>query len=151
MSCSIYFNQKGAKEMKLVAHFQYRENYGAHNWNGEGECPQHWKYKGGDTVILRTFSTQDAVSVAIANNFTQLVKDIIAERELEWRNEASEQYLLDWEIIEDDEFTVVWDDPKDVLGNRVSEMIFDRDDLDYQGSICDVNNRSGYYFIKKEQ
>lgn len=26
--------------------FYYRENYGAHDWDGEGECPQHWKNKG---------------------------------------------------------------------------------------------------------
>lgn len=25
---------------------QYLENYGSHDWNGEGECPQYWKAKG---------------------------------------------------------------------------------------------------------
>lgn len=25
---------------------QYSENYGAHDWNGEGACPQYWKLKG---------------------------------------------------------------------------------------------------------
>ena len=24
----------------------YMENYGAHDWDGQGECPQHWKCKG---------------------------------------------------------------------------------------------------------
>ena len=28
---------------------QYRENYGAHDWDGTGECPQYWKNKGGET------------------------------------------------------------------------------------------------------
>lgn len=38
--------------MKLVINTQHRENYGAHDWNGEGECPQYWKYKGGDTYVI---------------------------------------------------------------------------------------------------
>lgn len=25
---------------------QYMENYGAHDWDGEGECPHYWKAKG---------------------------------------------------------------------------------------------------------
>ena len=33
--------------MLLVIQTQDRENYGAHDWDGEGDCPQHWKFKGG--------------------------------------------------------------------------------------------------------
>jgi hypothetical protein len=29
---------------------QYKENYGAHDWDGEGECPQYWKNKGGSSI-----------------------------------------------------------------------------------------------------
>jgi hypothetical protein len=32
---------------------QYDENYGAHDWNGEGECPQYWKNKGEQIFTLR--------------------------------------------------------------------------------------------------
>ena len=38
--------------MKLVIQTQFRENYGAHDWDGKGECPQYWKFKGGDTYIV---------------------------------------------------------------------------------------------------
>ena len=38
--------------MKYVIQTQYRENYGAHDWDGEGKCPQYWKFKGGDTYIF---------------------------------------------------------------------------------------------------
>ena len=31
----------------LVIQTQVYENYGAHAWEGEGECPQYWKAKGG--------------------------------------------------------------------------------------------------------
>ena len=33
--------------MMIVIRTQYHENYGAHDWDGEGECPQYWKAKGG--------------------------------------------------------------------------------------------------------
>ena len=32
---------------------QYEENYGAHDWNGEGQCPQYWKNKGSQVFTLR--------------------------------------------------------------------------------------------------
>jgi len=33
--------------MMFVIRTQFMENYGAHDWDGQGECPQRWKYKGG--------------------------------------------------------------------------------------------------------
>jgi hypothetical protein len=36
----------------IYATGQYRENYGAHDWNGEGECPQYWKSKGSASMLL---------------------------------------------------------------------------------------------------
>ena len=38
--------------MKLVIHTQIKENYGAHDWDGKGECPQGWKFKGGNTYVV---------------------------------------------------------------------------------------------------
>jgi hypothetical protein len=35
-----------------IASFQVWENYGAHDWSGEGPCPQHWKAKGRHEVIM---------------------------------------------------------------------------------------------------
>jgi len=29
--------------MKLVITTQVYENYGVHDWDGRGECPQYWK------------------------------------------------------------------------------------------------------------
>lgn len=36
----------------LVVDTQYMENYGAHGWDGIGECPQHWKMKGGSSFKI---------------------------------------------------------------------------------------------------
>ena len=38
--------------LRLVIETQCRENYGAHDWDGQGTCPQYWKYKGGSTYVL---------------------------------------------------------------------------------------------------
>jgi hypothetical protein len=31
---------------------QNKENYGAHDWDGKGECPQRWKFKGGSCIKI---------------------------------------------------------------------------------------------------
>jgi len=32
---------------------QYQENYGAHDWDGTGKCPQGWKSKGGHVFQIK--------------------------------------------------------------------------------------------------
>lgn len=46
----------------VVIATQYRENYGAHDWDGRGECPQHWKSKGGDTYFINASAADIADS-----------------------------------------------------------------------------------------
>ena len=38
--------------MKIVVQTQCSENYGAHDWDGQGQCPQNWKMKGGNTYFV---------------------------------------------------------------------------------------------------
>ena len=38
---------------------QVRENYGAHDWDGEGEAPQYWKNKGGSVYIFEGVLTSE--------------------------------------------------------------------------------------------
>ena len=35
-------------KFNIIVSTQISENYGAHDWNGRGECPQYWKQKGGE-------------------------------------------------------------------------------------------------------
>jgi hypothetical protein len=37
---------------RVIVATQYYENYGAHDWDGQGECPQYWKAKGGSDFIV---------------------------------------------------------------------------------------------------
>jgi hypothetical protein len=46
--------------MKLVIATQYEENYGAHDWDGVGECPQYWKMKGGSTFVVENLTAEQA-------------------------------------------------------------------------------------------
>lgn len=79
--------------MQIIITTQYRENYGAHSWNGEGECPQYWKNKGGDYYIL--------TDVEVTDNFEELVQVAITQHQLSYASDYSEQFVLDWEITED--------------------------------------------------
>ena len=38
--------------MKAVFYKTTRENYGAHDWDGTGECPQYWKTKCGLSTVI---------------------------------------------------------------------------------------------------
>ncbi len=76
--------------MMLVIRTQYMENYGAHDWDGTGECPQYWKMKGGSeykiTDVPLNIDYQEVVSMA------NVEKD----------NEYCREYILDWSMEADD-------------------------------------------------
>jgi hypothetical protein len=58
--------------MATIVSTQYRENYGAHSWDGEGECPQHWKSKGGNTYLVFNASADEIESViGHSNDYTE--------------------------------------------------------------------------------
>ena len=76
--------------MMLVIRTQFMENYGAHDWDGTGECPQYWKMKGGSeykiTDVPLNIDYQEVVSMA------NVEKD----------NEYCREYILDWSMEADD-------------------------------------------------
>jgi len=90
--------------MKVVIHTQFRENYGAHDWDGKGECPQYWKFKGGSTYVVEA-SLEQAMS---GQFFTDVAKCI------EYSSDYSEEYIIGESLVDDIDFdasTVVedWD------------------------------------------
>ena len=76
--------------MMLVIRTQFMENYGAHDWDGIGECPQYWKMKGGSeykvTNVPLNIDYQEVVSMA----------------NVETDNIGCREYILDWSIEADD-------------------------------------------------
>ena len=80
--------------MKLVIHTQFKENYGAHDWDGKGECPQYWKFKGGSTYVVEC-SLEQAMS---GQFFTDVAKCI------EYKNDYSEEYIVGENLVDDIDF-----------------------------------------------
>lgn len=87
--------------MKLVINTQYKENYGAHDWDGVGECPQYWKFKGGSTYVVENITSSVLFTgSASANALYEIVDKIKAS--ICSADEYSEEYILDWEMANDD-------------------------------------------------
>ena len=92
---------------KLLITTQYHENYGAHDWDGQGECPQYWKPKGGSDYVVLNIDVNRAEDIAVA-----------ATKQLNVSNEYFRQYVLGWEVVADDFLTE-----------------YERDQLEYEGRI----------------
>jgi hypothetical protein len=98
--------------MKLYITAQFMENYGAHGWDGVGECPQYWKAKGGEDYFYNLGHcgiSPEALAALVA---------AIRPR-IEWNEEGSRQYMVSYEVVADDYMTE-----------------FERSQLEYDGHIA---------------
>ena len=76
----------------LVIQTQYRENYAAHNEDYKhGIDEPYWKFKGGSTYFVTNLTSKQINKIA-QKGIPALTKLI------EYSGEASEEYILDWEI-----------------------------------------------------
>lgn len=98
--------------MKLHITCQYMENYGAHDWDGEGECPQRWKFKGGEDYFYM-LGDAGRSEEALAELVTAL------RNQVEWNDIGSRQYIVGYGIVADDFITE-----------------FERSQLEYDGRIA---------------
>ena len=84
--------------MILVIDTQYMENYGAHDWDGEGACPQYWKFKGGSSYrvvgVPKGFDLEQAVGIVSPEIVTS--NDYCRELILGYRLEADD-WMSDFE------------------------------------------------------
>ena len=95
--------------MKLLVTTQVYENYGAHDWDGTGECPQYWKAKGGNDYVIKNFKGgSEQATVAVMSVWDRV----------ECANEAFRETILGWSIVADDYLTE-----------------FEKSQLEYEGKI----------------
>ena len=87
--------------MQLFIHTQVRENYGAHDWDGVGDCPQYWKSKGGNTYKVQS-------SLVAAGLLTELVMAVRSRIESE--SDYMTEEIIDWEVAADDALTGIEQD-----------------------------------------
>jgi hypothetical protein len=107
--------------MKLVIHTQHYENYGAHDWDGEGECPQRWKAKGGEEYMVCNIPTNIPVDTIVG----------FVRSEVEFRNMGFESTIIGYEV-EADEYL----------------SAFERSQLEYEGHIQYPETRVEYGDLK---
>jgi hypothetical protein len=92
--------------MKLLITTQVYENYGAHDWDGVGECPQYWKAKGGNDYVVKRFKGDVTAAVMVLRS------------QIEEDNEGYRESIIDFRLVKDDYLTE-----------------FEQSQLDYEGKI----------------
>jgi hypothetical protein len=78
--------------MMLVIDTQYMENYGAHDWDGKGECPQYWKAKGGSEFKVTGIPRNVDVDHVL----------FMLGQEVQWSDNGSTSNVIGTHIEEDD-------------------------------------------------
>jgi hypothetical protein len=95
--------------MQLIIETQYRENYGAHDWDGKGECPQYWKNKGGYFYVVTGVYAEDCEA------FPEILERAAKHFNLDVSSEYSQEFILDWEVTDDGVKTWdEWETPKEI-------------------------------------
>jgi hypothetical protein len=87
--------------MKLVIRTQFKENYGAHDWDGTGECPQYWKFKGGSEYIIDDIDHHVKPSDEFLHKKLEMIIDGLRYR-VENKDNYSEEYILNWSVEDND-------------------------------------------------
>ena len=92
---------------KLLITTQVYENYGAHDWDGTGECPSYWKAKGGCDYVVKKI------------NVNKVTETVMALRgQIEQDNDAFRETIINFEVVANDYLTE-----------------FEKDQLEYEGKI----------------
>jgi hypothetical protein len=86
---------------RLIVHTQVHENYGAHDWDGTGECPQYWKAKGGSDYLVAELSVEDAMK---GPQHIQALVNAALPR-IESCDEYWHEYVIDWGLYWEGELT----------------------------------------------
>jgi len=93
---------------KVIITTQYRENYGAHDWDGTGDCPQGWKMKGAHLFSLMMYVNDLMYD---KERCLKVIKSMLAK---ESNNYESFEYV---------EHEVQWSSPTELSSDVFKEMI----------------------------
>lgn len=80
---------------RVVVTTQVYENYGAHTWDGEGECPRYWKAKGGQEYQVEVGTAADVLALGSAG--LRRIADRIADK-VERNDEYWHEFRLSWHV-----------------------------------------------------
>ena len=102
--------------MQLLITTQTQENYGAHDWDGVGECPSYWKFKGGQDYKYDLAGFRFESEFADKN--LRMIVDGLRDQ-IEEDNDYYRNHIIGWEVVADDYLTE-----------------FEQSQLDYEGRIA---------------
>lgn len=117
----------------FVIRTQYMENYGVHDWDGEGSCPQRWKYKGGSeykiTGVNPESDPQDLISLADVEFDDMGAREYVVSSSFEQDDYLSDfersQMAHDGEIIFPEPH-LTWDEMEAQVMGISTEMVWNR-------------------------
>ena len=101
--------------MKLYIFTQNQENYGAHDWDGEGEVPQYWKMKGSSDYIVKIDGFR--WNEEFADKKLRMIADELSFI-IEENNDYFRSNVIGFEAVEDDFMTE-----------------FEKSQLEYEGKV----------------
>jgi len=86
---------------RLIVHTQIHENYGAHDWDGKGECPQYWKAKGGQDYLITEVSVEEAM---MGPHYLQILVDN-QKSTIECDDHSWQESIINWGLYWEGELT----------------------------------------------
>ena len=97
-----FVTPKSGTHFRLVLWTQIRENYGSHSWDGEGECPQYWKCKGGEEYHMQIGTVNKVIE--LGGNGIQAIVDRVTSM-IEKNDEYWRENVIGWGLFSDVEET----------------------------------------------
>lgn len=80
---------------RVVVTTQIYENYGAHMWDGKGECPRYWKAKGGNEYQVEVGTAAQVLELGQAG--LQRIANRIADK-IERNDEYWFEFRISWHV-----------------------------------------------------
>lgn len=119
--------------IRIVFATQYLENYGAHDWDGEGKCPQRWKPKGGATYVVPCTPAQLADV-----EWYNAVENGIAKR-----NDYEQEYIIDVQVVDtvdyvESDYVEFWEAPIFVHVSIGGDLLMEQSNLNFDNEVVGV-------------
>ena len=119
--------------IRIVFQTQYLENYGAHCWDGEGECPQRWKPKGGSTYVVSCTPAQLADV-----EWYRAVQNGIAKR-----NDYEQEYIIYEQVVDaidyvESDHVEFWEAPINVYVSIGGDLLMEQQVLNWENEVVGI-------------
>ena len=94
--------QSGPVVFRVALTTQVYENYGAHDWDGTGNCPQYWKAKGGNEYQRVVGTANEVIRLGKAG-IAKIVAELRAK--VEKSDDSWDEYAIAWDLYPTNEET----------------------------------------------